>query len=138
MTKTASMIVQLQSKVSTGALPGERISFGGRDSEVAGSWSEVADLLVEWWGEAGFTDSDGLMYPTEAAIESASRLINRMKSVNYPAPLRVVGDGEGGIVFEHVGPVIAETFRIDEHGAVEYLHFANSRLVARTPMPLAD
>ena len=140
MIKTASMLGQLQSKVDTGAVSDARMAPNDnrRSGDARPTWERIFDLILDWSRSPGYIDADGLTSPSHAALVSAAKIVTRMKRANYSPPMRIVGDGDGGVVLESEGVAVTAAYRIDAEGAAEYLSFEDCRLKHRESMNLAD
>lgn len=65
-------------------------------------WERIInDRLVEWGRNPPAFDEDGLVPPTADVIRKACELATRYRDdANFVPALRVLPDGDGGIVFE--------------------------------------
>jgi hypothetical protein len=105
------------------------------------AWEAVVDRLVEWGCAPEQLAEDGITPPTRRALAMAGRIVAGMRKLNAEAPvrmvaMRVVPDGNGGVVFETGGVQVFETIEIDEDGSAEYQMFAGHKLVDRHPLAL--
>ena len=96
------------------------------------AWEHVIDRqLIEWGKDPGRLECDDLRAPTAASIQTACEIAGFMRDEAEPPPLRVIPDGEGGIVFERAEGRAFVTVEIDEDGSVEICRFVDSRLQFR-------
>jgi hypothetical protein len=94
------------------------------------AWQEIIDRkLIDWGRSPGVIDEDGIVSPSIISVTEAIELVTN----NYkcPAPMRVVCNADGGIVFEWRDGQLFETIEIYEDGSKEYCLFDNSRLQHR-------
>ncbi|MHB1421927.1 MAG: hypothetical protein ACYC3I_01780 [Gemmataceae bacterium] len=96
-------------------------------------WQTVIDdTLVEWGRDPSRFAEDGLAPPSAKAIGAACQIALFLRDYDYDAPLRVVPNGDGGIVFERSQGEIFETIEIQEDGSYEWATFNNGRLRSHT------
>jgi hypothetical protein len=101
------------------------------------AWQAVYDdTLMEWGLDVSRFVEAGLTPPSAKAISVACQVAKMLRDGGAEAPLRVVPNGDGGLVFERSKGEVFETLEIQEGGAVEWASFRNSRLHARTPWPV--
>lgn len=104
------------------------------------AWEAVMDRLVAWGYAPEQLADDGITPPTRRALAEAGRFVAGMRKLNAEAPvrlvaMRVVPNGNGGVVFE-VGDVhLFERIDIDEDGSVEFQQFRGCNLVNRCRFP---
>ena len=68
------------------------------------TWQEIIDnYLVPWLADPSQLEEDGIPAPAKAVIQSAIDHAYSAQGKGQAAPLRVVCDGEGGIIFENKG-----------------------------------
>lgn len=118
-------------------------TLSGEPQQERSAWQDVVDYqLLEWANHPLDLEEDGIRTPTHAAIVAACALARQMRDEGKVAPLRVVPDGDGGIVFERgvvcerLGKRYSEAIEIADDGAAEYLRFADCRLVCRVSYAL--
>lgn len=99
-------------------------------------WQNLIDQLIKWGMSPAHVDEEEWESPSVDAVNSAYRLVAALRENGRPVPLRVVSNGEGGIIFERKEGSTAETFEIDADGSIEYIAYANSRLVSRRDLEL--
>jgi hypothetical protein len=96
------------------------------------AWLEIIDRkLIDWGLSPGVIDEDGIVSPSIKSVTETIELIKTMANNGCPAPMRVVCNADGGIVFEKQEGQFFETIEIYEDGSKEYCLFANSRLQHR-------
>jgi hypothetical protein len=111
------------------------------DEELAGSseeesrnrdaWQRAIDhYLVEWGRDPSQLEDDDFVPPSleiiRLAIDVAKEAQNAVPPA--PAPLRVVPDGEGGIVFERRAGDVFESLEIQADGSIQVDTFRDCRL----------
>lgn len=95
-------------------------------------WDNVIDDQLTWWGiNPSQLEDDGIDAPSREIIGLACRVAYAMRDGDTPPPLRVVPDGDGGIVFERKDGPTFQTIEIAKDGSIEMFTFENSRLVSR-------
>jgi hypothetical protein len=102
----------------------------------ADAWQTLMARCVDWGQNPSVVDEDELESPSAASSSAAQRLLAFLHDRGSPPPLRVVADGEGGIVLELRGGARIEEFRIATDGSIEQLVFSDCRLVARKAIQL--
>ena len=101
-------------------------------------WQSVIDQgLVEWATDPGRRrlEEDGLRPPSTLALQLAVEIVYRLRDNRNPSPcpppLRIVPNGEGGLVMEWVFGDNSMSVEIGEEGTAETLAFELGKLVAR-------
>lgn len=121
----------VRSPVETGAA-GEAILSSGELQENRMGWENVIDRqLIQWAMDLSQPEEDGVEVPSRSIIGIGCGVAQSMRDAGMPPPLRVVPNGDGGIVFEHREGSLFETIEIDADGSVEIAVFLDSRLVSR-------
>lgn len=93
-------------------------------------WDELVDsYLIEWGRDPSRFDGEEIVPPTEASIGRACEVAGLCRDGAWPPPLRVVPDGEGGVVFERRVGDIFESLEILADGRVELNTFKDCRLL---------
>jgi hypothetical protein len=92
-------------------------------------------LLLAWHNEPDYLVDEDVLPPTRQIIYKAYRLAMALRDNRSPGPLRVVPDGDGGIVFERQEGAVFETISVESTGRVEVMSFEGSRLTARITLP---
>jgi len=122
--------------MSTGAAPEASLASDLTRSDVYRMrWQEVIDeKLVEWGRNPAHLGEIDLIPPTRAAIRSAVRIARDMcdASPSPAPPMRVVPDGDGGVVFERWEDSSSESIEINGDGGAEYVRIRTHRVVQRT------
>ena len=110
----------------------EGMLSSGRSHENRRGWESVIDRqLIEWGRGLDGLECDDIRPPSAVSIRAAIDIARFMRDEAESAPVRVVPNGEGGIVFEWAEGREFETVEIDEEGLVEICRFVDSRLVFR-------
>jgi len=105
---------------------------GERDPELRAAWQELADnSLLEWQRDPSQLDEEGTTTPSIETIQRAIRLASDLDGRGVPAPIRIVPDVQGGIVFEFEWGQLFESLHIQPAGNVEHRRFYRNRLVWR-------
>lgn len=99
------------------------------------AWQRTIDhYLVEWGRDPSQLEDDDFVPPSlktiGLAIKTAELLRNAVPPA--PAPLRVVPNGEGGIVFERRAGDIFQSLEIQEDGSIQLDTFRDCRLEGTT------
>lgn len=94
------------------------------------AWQQIIDNQLIEWGRDSFTfDEEDFEDPTKKSIDIAIDQAIRFRDSCQPKPLRVVPDGEGGIVFERRSGRRFETLEISHDGSIEHNIFDDCRLI---------
>jgi len=103
-----------------------------RSNEARSGWQAIIDnWLIEWGRNPQELEDDYVIPPSFAVIKDACKVAKSMRNKGFPVPLRVVPNGEGGVVFEWWAGPIFQTIEISCNGTLEAVTYENSRLVAR-------
>lgn len=119
--------------VQTGTADEQTLASLERErQEMRDAWDAVIDRrLIEWGAAPSTLEDDGIAPPSLDVIRLASRLVIAMRDQGAAAPLRVVPNGEGGIVFERQSGPFFQTLEISADLTVELASYRNARLVSR-------
>ena len=113
------------------ALASDVVHRGGREG-----WQEVIDQkLVDWGRNPDQLAEDNLIPPTRTAVTTAVRIALQMRDKDLPPPIRIVPDGDGGIVLERWCDDLSEAIEIERSGSAEYVQSHAHRVVHRAPWP---
>ncbi len=96
----------------------------------------IDDHLLEWGRDPSFLEDDGFEPPTGVSVRQAIRVAQEAAANGLPSPLRVLPDGEGGIVFERRQGTTFETISIDADGAVVLAAYRDCKLLGRQQVPV--
>ena len=96
-------------------------------------WERRIVRIAEWARDAGMEDDDGIVWPTEQAIQSAYQIIQRLRSRRFAVPTEIVPSGDGGIVFSRRTGNSRQEIEVSDSGDVELLLFMDGRLISRKP-----
>jgi hypothetical protein len=100
-------------------------------------WQELIDHpLIDWVLDPSQLDEPGTVTPSKETIQRAIRLARILSNEALPAPVRIVPDAHGGIVFERRQKGLSESIRISADGSVEHCVFLNCRLARRELWPV--
>lgn len=94
----------------------DSISIG---QETNDRWQQITDLFIVWGNEPELLEEDGITAPTPEAISNACLIVIDLRGQNFPPPMRVVPNGEGGIVFEWQTGQSFSSYEISHNGAGE-------------------
>ena len=94
-------------------------------------WDLIDLKLIEWGCNLSRFDEEGIVPPSRQAIRRAIEVAQELSNALAPAPMRVVPDAYGGIVFERRDRDLFETIRIGADECVEHCAFCNWELVMR-------
>ncbi|MEO1333925.1 MAG: hypothetical protein AAFV32_10450 [Myxococcota bacterium] len=75
-------------------------------------------------------DEEDFLAPSASLLRTAVELAFWFRSQSFAEPLRVLPDGEGGIVFEREGPGLFESILVTDDLQIELRRFAQGRLLA--------
>ena len=118
----------------------EETMSGSAESEknCAAGWQTIVNDLLTWWvnGTPDISDED-LEPPTKAAIDLAIKIATSLShEKNVAPPLRVVPNGEGGLIFERWADRVFERFELRRELTLEYAVFKNNALIHRELIPV--
>jgi hypothetical protein len=102
--------------------------------EASGSkteWALALRVLEEWWSAPTSIADDEIVPPSRDIIELAFRLAAYMRDEGAPSPLRIVPDGEGGIVFERRYGDLFETIELASDESISKTAFKHGQFVGR-------
>jgi len=88
--------------MTTGASEDRVLTYDDRHREKNQAlWQQLIDNhLIEWGKAPGSLVDEDLMPPLAEILNKACDFARKSRDKNYPAPIRVVPDGEGGVAFE--------------------------------------
>jgi len=116
----------------THAAQDSELASGSPRGAVAQAWQRVIDWqLVEWGQGPESLAEEALVPPSREIIDLACKVAAAGRESGFPAPLRVVPDGEGGVSFERRSGEYFQSLNVLADGCVELLTFRNCKLVAR-------
>lgn len=125
-------------RVSTDAAQEDSLATGQRDAEaVRAAWETIVDkYLIEWGKNPSVIEEYDLAPPTGPILLRSIELARACAADGWPAPQRVLPDGDGGVIFERGTGAVFQSLRVDRDGRIELLTFHNSKLVARDQFSL--
>ncbi len=91
----------------------------------------IDDKLIEWGRDPLKVEDIDLIPPSHEAITRAISIVKSAIQRNWPAPLSVVPDGDGGIVLERWSGPHSEAIEIGSDGSAEYVRCSHQRVVER-------
>jgi len=94
----------------------------------------VESKLFEWGEASEGTDEDGLARPSRDTVSVALQIASELRNACVPVPLRMLQDGDGGIVFEWKHGASSDKLRLAASGRIEAMGFYDSKLVYRYPI----
>ena len=89
--------------------------------------AECNERLQQWSEYRGKTDEDGLVWPSNIALDTAWSFLRNLSRSQLP--LLMAPDGDGGVSLEWRNRISSERIQIDEEGAVILRRFRDSRLI---------
>jgi hypothetical protein len=105
------------------------------EEEQAARWTAIIDQkLIEWGRNSNNFQAEGLIGPSNNAIQKALSLLRYMRNSGWHLPSGVIPDGEGGIVFENRRGATYQRVEIDANGAMWLATFENCTLKSRDPV----
>ena len=129
------------SRLITPPLESQGTTYGGtgtlatdaREAERnrAGWQVMIDERLVEWGRNPNQFDEEDFVAPDAEVLERACRIAMCWRDDGWPAPLRVVPDGEGGIAFERRSGSVFEALTINSDGTTELVVFRDCVLESR-------
>lgn len=119
--------------VQTGVADNEAQStllYLGRDAE---HWNKLEQQLRRWKENPSEIQDDEVTPPDRDLIVTAIGILRLIRDNKGAPPLRIVPNGEGGIVFESRTGSYFQAIELARDRSVEFMVFRNSRLVFRLP-----
>ncbi|MCG3128322.1 MAG: hypothetical protein CHACPFDD_03205 [Phycisphaerae bacterium] len=113
----------------TGAIDdaAELVSMAGREA-----WRKVVDCtLIEWGARPEQLAEAELIPPTRPAVQRAIQIAESFRESSAPPPMRVVPDGDGGIVMERWTETTMRSIEIDRDGCAELVMTRDARVIER-------
>jgi hypothetical protein len=100
-------------------------------------WDAVIDRkLIEWGRDPAALEDDDLVPPSREAIGAAINLVRQLRDQGLPAPMRVIPNGDGGIVFKRWKGSLLERLEVYDDGSIAYATFDGGRLIFRRMIAL--
>jgi hypothetical protein len=119
-------------RVETGAATDDTLATTIVEPMHRDSWQAVIDYkLVEWGRQPWQLAEDELIPPTPAAVGRAIQIAESFRDRNAPPPLRVVPDGDGGVVFERWTQAHTQAIEITKDGRAEFVECVAGRVSKR-------
>ena len=120
-------------RVATGAAKDDSLA-SPVDQRNWDAWQEVIDeKLIEWGRDPDQLAEDDLIPPTRESVQQATRIALAFRNRGLPPPLRVVPDGDGGIVLERWSESCSVSIEIDAQGFAEFVECCQGRVTQREP-----
>ena len=91
----------------------------------------INDTLNTWQSNPTQLEDDGLEAPSLEVIHFTQQIATRLRDADWPAPLRIVPNGEGGILFEWRSIPDFFTLEIEEDLSVEWIVYHDSQVQHR-------
>jgi hypothetical protein len=127
---------EVPSNSTTGAAADSLASEVLLREESKSRWQDVIDKkLIEWGRNPQQVAEDDLIPPTARATNAAVGIAVKMRDQGFLPPLRVVPDGDGGIVLERWEGAASESIEICHDGSAEFVQCRNHRVVQRLLWP---
>ena len=101
------------------------------------SWDRVIDRLIEWRRDPSVLQEDDFVVPSSATLHAAKEIARLLQATRQPPPLRVVPDGEGGVVFERRSGRVFFTLELTSDQWIEESVFVDCRLRHCVRYPVA-
>lgn len=132
ITRAEALAECVTSAQRTGVAADESLaSVAMRDRDREGWQHAIDTCLIEWGRNPSAVQDEGIQPPTANSLSRACELATAMRNAAEPRPLRVVPDGEGGVVFERRAGELFERLEVDSDGKIEYAILKNFQLVYR-------
>jgi hypothetical protein len=122
---------ELTDDVSAALAGAERPAANG-DALTADAWDAlVATSLDRWEKDPQQIEEEGLMPPSVEVLARARQVARTLRAGGGAPPLRIVPDGDGGVVFERRAGSVLETLAVEADGSAELASFDGGLLVTR-------
>src|SRR5438552_1294075 len=79
--------------------PGTGAAPDGSRAEREGWQAVIGGRLAEWENKPSLLEDEGVEAPLAETIQLATQMAKQLRDAGLPAPQRVAGTGDGGIVF---------------------------------------
>jgi len=100
-------------------------------------WQRIIDQeLIEWGRDSGQLAEANLIPPSLPATDCAVKIALGFRDRGAAPPMRVVPDGDGGIVFDRWSDSLTESIEISRDGRAEYVRCDRGQVVARRTLPV--
>ena len=112
-------------------LDGARLTEDDRQA-----WQHVIDRqLKEWQRDLSQLEDEGVEVPSAEILPVVAEVAATLRDHGVDPPLRVVPNGEGGVVFEWRDSPYFWSLEVEQVGSLVLSIFRNSRLVSRHQLP---
>lgn len=112
-------------------LDGARLTEDDRQA-----WQRVIDgQLKEWQRDPSQLQDEGIEPPSPEILPLVAEIAVTLRDHGVDPPLRVVPNGEGGVVFEWRDSPYFWSLEVEKAGSLALSIFRNSRLVSRHQLP---
>lgn len=105
-------------------------------SEAKAGWEEIIDTLSTWADDVSVLEDDGVIPPSYPIIRKALSLSHTLMARGWAAPLRVVPNAEGGVVFERKDKDFFEEIELEQEGTAEIRIYQDFKIIIRQPFTL--
>lgn len=116
-------------------LSSDILAFPGSSGD---GWLACANTLRQWMTELPDWDDEIDESPDRGTLRLAVEVALVLRHRRMAAPMRVLPDGEGGLVFERRAGKLYETLTISADGTAELERFKESRLIESTPIEISS
>jgi hypothetical protein len=100
------------------------------------AWQRIIDgTLGEWQRDLSQLDDEGLEPPAREILSEVVKVAMALRDRGVDPPLRVLPNGEGGVVFEWRDNTYLSSLEMEKGGSLTLSVFSNSRLVSRHQLP---
>jgi hypothetical protein len=107
----------------------ERTRLG--DDPLRDEWAEVVGEITEWLADPSLIMNEDGQIPSKMTIRWALLLAGWLQAKQRQAPIAVVPDGNGSIVFEWRYPGISRSIKTYPDGHIEEIVIRNGKLWSR-------
>lgn len=131
MTRITAYSTPVIPKSETSVMEEEILSYNEQE-KIRSEWKNIIDhKLIEWGWQPEIFEEEGLVAILCQIISEACEFCDKQASRNTPAPLSVVPNGDGGIVFEWKEGSYFRTIEFLADGSKEDCRFIDSKLKDR-------
>ena len=118
--------------VRTRAATEAELAIAENREGVRRDWDDIIDRkLVEWGRDPKALEEDELLPPTFESVQTAIQIATVLRDMDATPPMRIVPDGDGGIVLERWSGNRTESFEIDARGRIEWVVWVDRRVDRR-------
>lgn len=98
-------------------------------------WMTCVYSLREWRSSPPDWEEDGIEVPSRRLLQLAEEIAFALRAKQQPEPMRVLPDGDGGVVFERRQGALYEALNVTADCTVSLKRFRSGRLFYSESLP---